>query len=65
MQIHKYMPISDLNKRKNKNNEKWQYPFVRDNKIQQIFNHSSPSITLQYIGINQDIVDRELENFSL
>ena len=39
MQIHKYMPISDLNKRKNKNNEKWQYPFVRDNKIQQIFNH--------------------------
>ncbi|MCZ0701950.1 site-specific integrase [Natronobacillus azotifigens] len=33
--------------------------------LQDIFNHSSPDITLRYIGINQDIVDKSLENFSL
>jgi integrase len=33
--------------------------------LQQIFNHSSPSITLRYIGINQDIIDRSLEDFCL
>ena len=33
--------------------------------LQQLFNHSSPSITLRYIGINQDILDTALENFSL
>ena len=44
----------------------WFYQRTKDVAIlQQIFNHSSPSITLQYIGINQDIVDKELENFSL
>ena len=44
----------------------WFYQRTKDVAIlQEIFNHSSPSITLQYIGINQDIVDRELENFSL
>ena len=44
----------------------WFYQRTKDVAIlQQIFNHSSPSITLRYIGINQDIVDRELENFSL
>ncbi|WP_199426946.1 site-specific integrase [Thermaerobacillus caldiproteolyticus] len=33
--------------------------------LQEIFNHSSPSITLRYIGINQDIIDNAIDNFSL
>ncbi|MFL0366188.1 site-specific integrase, partial [Pseudobacillus sp. 179-B 2D1 NHS] len=33
--------------------------------LQQIFGHSSPSITLRYIGINDEMVDRVLEDFSL
>lgn len=33
--------------------------------LQEIFNHSSPSITLRYIGINQDIIDQSLEDFRL
>ncbi|MBB6452775.1 integrase [Salirhabdus euzebyi] len=33
--------------------------------LQDIFNHTSPDITLRYIGINQDIVDQSLEHFSL
>lgn len=33
--------------------------------LQKLFNHSSPSITLQYIGINQDILDREIDKFTL
>lgn len=33
--------------------------------LQDLFNHSSPSTTLRYIGINQDIMDKSLENFSL
>ncbi|MDL4839653.1 site-specific integrase [Aquibacillus rhizosphaerae] len=33
--------------------------------LQDIFNHSAPDITLRYIGINQDIVDKSLEHFSL
>lgn len=33
--------------------------------LQQLFNHSSPSITLKYIGINQDMLDNALDNFSL
>ena len=33
--------------------------------LQQIFNHSSPSITLRYIGINQDNIDLGYKNFSL
>ena len=31
--------------------------------IQQIFGHSSPSITLRYIGINDDIIEKSLEDF--
>lgn len=33
--------------------------------LQDIFNHSAPSITLRYIGINQDIIDQAIEEFSL
>lgn len=33
--------------------------------LQDIFNHSSPSITLRYIGINDDIKDKTIENFYL
>ncbi|RBW67280.1 tyrosine-type recombinase/integrase, partial [Bacillus taeanensis] len=33
--------------------------------LQQIFGHSSPSITLRYIGINDDMVDAALNEFSL
>ena len=31
--------------------------------LQDIFNHSSPSITLRYIGINDDMKDKTIENF--
>lgn len=33
--------------------------------LQEIFNHSAPSITLRYIGINQDNIDMAYRNFSL
>jgi len=33
--------------------------------LQEIFNHSAPSVTLRYIGINQDILDRAIDDFSL
>lgn len=33
--------------------------------LQDIFNHSAPSITLKYIGINQDVMDKTIENFYL
>ena len=33
--------------------------------LQNLFNHSSPSVTLEYIGINQDIMDRSVEDFYL
>jgi integrase len=33
--------------------------------LQQILGHSAPSVTLRYIGINDDMVDAVLENFSL
>ena len=45
------------------------YHFYRKNQnvamLQQLFNHSSPSITLRYIGITQDEIAEEWENFSL
>jgi integrase len=31
--------------------------------LQYIFNHSSPSITLRYIGINDDMIDKAMEEF--
>ncbi|MCC2248999.1 site-specific integrase [Virgibacillus sp. AGTR] len=33
--------------------------------LQEIFNHSSPSITKRYIGINQDEIDEALDDFNL
>lgn len=33
--------------------------------LQQLFNHSSPVVTLRYIGIDQKIMDAALENFVL
>lgn len=45
------------------------YHFYKEKKdvalLQCIFNHSSPSVTLRYIGINQDIIDANLQSFSL
>jgi len=33
--------------------------------LQKIFGHSAPSITLRYIGIDQDEIDEAYDNFSL
>ena len=33
--------------------------------LQQLFNHSSPSVTLDYIGISQDEQDESMKNFYL
>lgn len=45
------------------------YHFYQENKdvalLQQIFNHSAPSVTLRYVGINQDIIDSRLNAFCL
>ncbi len=45
------------------------YHFYQENKdiamLQCIFNHSAPSITLKYIGINQDMIDAYLNAFCL
>lgn len=45
------------------------YHFYQENKdialLQCIFNHSTPNITLRYIGINQDIIDSHLNAFCL
>ena len=44
----------------------WHYKQNKDVALlQQIFNHSSPSVTLRYIGINEDIKDKSIENFYL
>ncbi|GAA0491192.1 site-specific integrase [Salinibacillus aidingensis] len=45
------------------------YHFYRQTKdvamLQEIFNHSSPSITLKYIGINQDNLDKAMKEFKI
>ena len=33
--------------------------------LQELFNHSSPSVTLRYIGINQDIMGKAIDDFNL
>ena len=33
--------------------------------LQELFNHSAPSITLDYIGVNQDVIDNSLKEFYL
>ena len=33
--------------------------------LQKIFNHSSPQVTLRYIGIEQDLIDESYTNFVL
>lgn len=33
--------------------------------LQELFNHSAPSVTLRYIGISQDEIDKAVDNFSL
>jgi integrase len=33
--------------------------------LQEIFNHSSPDITLRYIGVNQDSMDRAMTKFKI
>ncbi len=33
--------------------------------LQKIFNHYSPNVTLRYIGIDQDIIDKSYNNFML
>lgn len=44
----------------------WHYKQHKDIAIlQDIFNHSAPSVTLRYIGINDDIKDKTIENFYL
>lgn len=44
----------------------WHYQQFHDIAIlQEIFNHSSPTITLRYIGISQDEIDKSYYNFSL
>jgi len=44
----------------------WNYKQYKDVALlQKLFNHSSPSVTLEYIGINQDVMDANIENFYL
>lgn len=33
--------------------------------LMELFNHSAPSITLRYIGVNQDVLDNSMDNFHL
>lgn len=45
------------------------YHFYQQNKdvamLQEIFNHSSPHITLRYIGVNQDSMDKAMSKFKI
>lgn len=44
----------------------WHYQQFKDvAMLQEIFNHSSPSTTLRYIGINQDLIDQSIQSFYL
>jgi len=45
------------------------YHFYKQTKdvalLQEIFNHSAPSVTLRYIGINQDSIDKAMKSFRI
>lgn len=42
----------------------WHYKQHKDVALlQQVFGHSAPSVTLRYIGIDDDIIDKSLEDF--
>lgn len=44
----------------------WHYKKFKDVALlQEIFNHSIPDITLRYIGITQDTMDRTMDDFGL
>ena len=44
----------------------WHYKQFKDVAVlQKLFNHSSPSVTLRYIGIDQDEIDSTLSGFFL
>jgi len=44
----------------------WAYKKTKDvAMLQEIFNHSAPSITLKYIGIRQEEIDQALDDFYL
>ena len=44
----------------------WHYKKYKDVALlQELFNHSAPSITLDYIGINQDYMDQSMKDFYL
>lgn len=44
----------------------WFYKQTKDvAKLQQILNHSHPQITLRYIGITEEEIEKELDNFVL
>ncbi|WP_281177232.1 tyrosine-type recombinase/integrase [Peribacillus loiseleuriae] len=49
--------------------KKFGYAYYRRTKdlafLQNIFNHSAPSITKRYIGITQEEIDETLKNFVL
>ncbi|QGT99307.1 Phage integrase, site-specific tyrosine recombinase [Candidatus Syntrophocurvum alkaliphilum] len=44
----------------------WHYQKNKDMAVlQNILNHSSPAMTMRYIGINDDLIDQSLEGFCL
>jgi integrase len=44
----------------------WHYKQNKDVALlQKLFNHSGPSVTMDYIGINQDAMDNSIDNFYL
>lgn len=44
----------------------WHYKKFKDVALlQEMFNHSSPDITLRYIGITQDTMDKTMDDFGL
>lgn len=77
--LHEYKPIVYLIMQQKKQDWKKQelilyakhfgYHFYKLTKdvamLQKLFNHSSPSITLAYIGIEQDEIDEAYDEFEI